>query len=109
MDITCTVMGVPMPTQYWIFGSSPVPFQHSDMLTTPDAIYVNRSYVMAINGSVVSTLHVVNVQLTHIGEYHCVGTNNYEGQPFTSGVTVSLHVLKDNTTMPPPSPTVPPG
>ena len=94
VDISCTSTGVPAPTITWRLNNQTAPFNQTD-LTTPTDIRVNINFVVdtIINGSVVSTLHIVNAQYpTHDGVYECIGDNSNGGSapPNIANITVQV-------------------
>ena len=94
VDISCTSTGVPAPTITWRLNNQAVPF-HQINLTTPADIRVNTNFAVdtIINGSVVSTLHIVNAQYpAHDGVYECIGDNSNGGSapPSIANITVQV-------------------
>ena len=102
VDISCTSTGVPAPTITWRLNNQAVPFRQTD-LTTPADIRVNNNYGVdtIINGSVVSTLHIVNAQYpAHDGVYECIGDNSNGGSapPGIANITLQVQGI-DITTL----------
>ena len=101
VDISCTSTGVPAPTITWRLNNQTVPFNQTDV-TTPTDVTVNNFMVDTItNGSVVSTLHIVNPQYpAHDGVYECIGDNSNGGSapPGIANIKVQLQGI-DITTL----------
>ena len=101
VDISCTSTGVPAPTITWRLNNQTVPFNQTDV-TTPTDVTVNNFMVDTItNGSVVSTLHIVNPQYpAHDGVYECIGDNSNGGSapPGIANITVQVQGI-DITTL----------
>ena len=94
VDISCTSTGVPAPTITWRLNNQTAPFNQTDM-TTPADIRVNINFAVdtIINGSVVSTLHIVNAQYpAHDGLYECIGDNSNGGSAPPSTANITLQV-----------------
>ena len=102
VDISCTSTGVPAPTITWRLNNQATPFNQTDMTTTAD-IKINTNFAVdtIINGSVVSTLHIVNAQYpAHDGVYECIGDNSNGGSapPSIANITVQVQGI-DITTL----------
>ena len=102
VNISCTSTGVPAPTITWRLNNQTVPFNQTDMTTSADIkINVNFAVDAIINGSVVSTLHIVNAQYpSHDGVYECIGDNSNGGSapPGIANITVQVQGT-DKTTL----------
>ena len=99
VDISCTSTGVPAPTITWRLNNQTVPFNQTDV-TTPTDVTVNNFMVDTItNGSVVSTLHIVNPQYpAHDGVYECIGDNSNKGSVPPGIANITLQVYATLTT-----------
>ena len=94
VDISCISTGVPVPTITWRLNNQATPFNQTDMTTTADIrVNINFGVDTIINGSVVSTLHIVNAQYPgHDGVYECIGDNSNGGSAPPSIANISVQV-----------------
>ena len=102
VNISCTSTGVPAPTITWRLNNQATPFNQTDV-TTPADVKIDNNFMVdtIINGSVVSTLHIVNAQYpAHDGVYECIGDNSNGGSapPSIANITVQVQGI-DITTL----------
>ena len=94
VNISCTSTGVPAPTITWRLNNQTVPFSQTDM-TTPTDVKIDINFMVdtITDGSVVSTLHIVNAQYpAYDGVYECIGDNSNGGSapPSIANITVQV-------------------
>ena len=94
MNISCSSVGVPVPTITWRHNNHTTGFNQTDLITPVDILYNNqRTLITSVtSGRVTSTLHIVNIQyLEHHGVYECIGDNS-DGRTSISSVNITLLV-----------------
>ena len=88
VDISCTSLGVPVPTIAWTFNGMKTPYRQTDSSTQP----VIRRYGESTPGRVVSTLHIVNPSYpANDGVYVCTGSIHAGVQ--SSSALITLQIL----------------
>ena len=94
IDISCTSIGVPIPTISWTFNNLAAPFTQTNSPSDLSVMVLSGGLHRVTPGSVVSTLHIVNAQYpADEGAYVCSGYNAHAGVTTTSASVVSVQVL----------------
>lgn len=94
VDISCTSVGVPVPTVSWTFNNLAAPFDQTDSSTDLSVRILGGGNFELTQGSVVSTLHLVDAQYpADEGVYVCTGTNTHAGVTTTSSAMITVQVL----------------
>lgn len=96
VNISCTATGLPVPTITWTITNQQSPFAQTDTFTNYNVTIAGASATLeaiAIPGSMVSTLHIVNPQYpAHNGGYKCIGTNTNGASIVSTSATISVFI-----------------
>lgn len=92
ITISCTAIGIPVPTISWTSAGQRVSFAQTDQLSDYNIVEFEDRAVTP--GSVVSTLQIVNALSTDTGMYVCTGSNTHGGITTSSSATVAVTVLE---------------
>ena len=87
VNISCTGTGIPVPTITWTANNQPTPYMQTDIFSDYSAI----SAIEVTQGSVKSTLHIVNGAFG--GEFACFGSNTHTGITETSSAIITILYL----------------
>lgn len=94
VDISCTSVGVPVPTVSWTFNNLAAPFDQTDSSTDLSVRILGGGNFELTQGSVVSRLHLVDAQYpADEGVYVCIGANTHAGVTTTSSAMITVQVL----------------
>ena len=98
MNLSCTSTGIPVPAITWTFNNQSTFFNQIDASTDHNVTItgeINNLTTVVVQGSVVSTLHIVNAQHpATAGEYVCTGSNTHSGVTYsTSAAPITIQVL----------------
>lgn len=94
-NISCTSTGVPIPTITWTDGLSTTPFMQSDIITENSIEIDGGGATNFTEGSLVSTLLLVNpIYPDDEGMYVCTGENEYGN----TSVIFTVQILGNNST-----------